>query len=102
MFRGETKLPFKSISVTKTPQERRFESFFLFFVFAFSQVMNEELYDTIQISRKDKPVATVRAVKDVRKQQSNLPPTRPPKSNRAPEVSALRTFQTVDVSHVLK
>ncbi|XP_040894487.1 SH2 domain-containing protein 7-like [Toxotes jaculatrix] len=53
------------------------------------EVMNEDLYDTIQISPKEKPVAALRAVKNVRKQQTNLaseqPRARPPKSNRTLE-----------------
>ncbi|XP_056243568.1 SH2 domain-containing protein 7-like [Seriola aureovittata] len=53
------------------------------------EVMNEELYDTIQIGPKEKPVPTVRAAKNVRKQQMNLgseqPRTRPPKTNRTLE-----------------
>ncbi|XP_062277496.1 SH2 domain-containing protein 7-like [Scomber scombrus] len=48
--------------------------------------LNEELYDIIQISPKEKPVATVRAVNNVQKQltssASEQQPTRPPKSNR--------------------
>ncbi|XP_039989132.1 LOW QUALITY PROTEIN: SH2 domain-containing protein 7-like [Xiphias gladius] len=53
------------------------------------EVMNEELYDTIQINPKEKPLSTHRAVKNVQKQQTNLaleqPPTRPPKNNRTLE-----------------
>ncbi|KAG7245361.1 hypothetical protein INR49_010811 [Caranx melampygus] len=53
------------------------------------EAMNEELYDTIQISPKEKPVVTARTTKNVRKQQTNMgseqPRTRPPKSNRTLE-----------------
>ncbi|XP_044047943.1 SH2 domain-containing protein 7-like [Siniperca chuatsi] len=53
------------------------------------EALNEELYDIIQVSPKEQPVATVRAVKNTRKQQMNpapeQPPTRPPKSNRTLE-----------------
>lgn len=68
--------------------------------------MNEELYDTIQINPKEKPLSTHRAVKNVQKQQTNLaleqPPTRPPKNNRTLEVSTVNIFQTLDPSNVLK
>ncbi|GAA6221367.1 SH2 domain-containing protein 7-like [Lates japonicus] len=49
------------------------------------EVMNEELYDTIQIGPKEKPAPAVRAVRNVRKQQTNVAPeqprSRPPKNN---------------------
>nr|XP_046249386.1 SH2 domain-containing protein 7-like [Scatophagus argus] len=50
------------------------------------EVLNEELYDIIQVRPKAQPVASVDAVKSMRKPQINSaseqPPTRPPKSNR--------------------
>ncbi|XP_029992720.1 SH2 domain-containing protein 7-like [Sphaeramia orbicularis] len=54
------------------------------------ETLNEDLYDTIQFSPKEKPVATVRAVKHVAKkpintQSSEQPPTRPPKSKKTLE-----------------
>ncbi|XP_029379502.1 SH2 domain-containing protein 7-like isoform X1 [Echeneis naucrates] len=49
------------------------------------EVLNEELYDTIQISPKEKPSDTVRAVKNIRKQQTNSASEqpRPPRGNRS-------------------
>ncbi|XP_044212750.1 LOW QUALITY PROTEIN: SH2 domain-containing protein 7-like [Thunnus albacares] len=48
--------------------------------------LNEELYDIIQVRHEEKPVASVRAVRNVQKQQSSSAseqqPTRPPKTNR--------------------
>ncbi|XP_070764228.1 SH2 domain-containing protein 7-like [Enoplosus armatus] len=53
------------------------------------EALNEELYDVIQVSPKEQPVAAVRTVKNTQKQQRNLaseqPPTWPPKSNRTLE-----------------
>ncbi|KAM9855094.1 uncharacterized protein ACBR49_003625 [Aulostomus maculatus] len=51
------------------------------------EVLNSELYDIIQVNPEEKPVATIRAVKNVRKEQlsSEQPPSRPPKSKRAVE-----------------
>ncbi|XP_078023997.1 uncharacterized protein LOC117262805 [Epinephelus lanceolatus] len=51
------------------------------------EALNKELYDIIRVAPKEKPVATVRAVRNMRK--ANLapeqPPARPPKSNRTLE-----------------
>ncbi|XP_076589977.1 uncharacterized protein LOC143322583 [Chaetodon auriga] len=51
--------------------------------------LNEELYDIIQVSSKEKLAATAGAVQCMRKPQTNLaseqPPTRPPKSSRTPK-----------------
>nr|XP_019934882.1 PREDICTED: SH2 domain-containing protein 7-like [Paralichthys olivaceus]XP_019934883.1 PREDICTED: SH2 domain-containing protein 7-like [Paralichthys olivaceus] len=53
------------------------------------EVMNEELYDTVQICPKEKPVASVRTGKNVPKQRIDLPSerscTQPPQSNRTRE-----------------
>ncbi|KAI3371296.1 hypothetical protein L3Q82_023913, partial [Scortum barcoo] len=53
------------------------------------EALNEELYDIIQVSPKDKPPVTARAVKNTQKHQINSgseqPPTRPPKGNRTHE-----------------
>ncbi|XP_042352254.1 SH2 domain-containing protein 7-like isoform X2 [Plectropomus leopardus] len=50
------------------------------------EVPNRELYDTIQVSPKEKPWATVGVMKNTRKPQtSEQPPARPPKSNRTTE-----------------
>lgn len=61
------------------------------------QTLDEELYDIIQVSPKEKPVVSVRAVKNTPKQQINSaseqPPTRPPKSNRTLEVSTEHKLQ---------
>ncbi|XP_032380292.1 SH2 domain-containing protein 7 [Etheostoma spectabile] len=52
------------------------------------EALDKELYDTIQVSPKEKPVAC-EAVKNIQKPQiisaSVQPPTRPPKSNRTIE-----------------
>ncbi|KAF3688801.1 SH2 domain-containing protein 7 [Channa argus] len=51
-----------------------------------SGALNEELYDIIQVSPKEKPLATVRAVNKMQKQHINSEtPTRPPKSNKTLE-----------------
>ncbi|XP_069019056.1 uncharacterized protein [Embiotoca jacksoni] len=51
--------------------------------------LNEDLYDIIQLSPKEKPVAAVRAVKNTRKHQTNptreQQPKQPTKSNRTLE-----------------
>ncbi|XP_071391251.1 SH2 domain-containing protein 7-like [Centroberyx affinis] len=53
------------------------------------EALNEELYDIIQFSPREKPVVTVRAVKNVQNKWINTaaeqPPTLPPKSNSKPE-----------------
>nr|XP_020475072.1 SH2 domain-containing protein 7-like [Monopterus albus] len=53
------------------------------------EVLNEELYDIIQISPKEKPAVASRAEKNLQKQHANSasaqPPTWPPKSNRTLE-----------------
>ncbi|KAK9516659.1 hypothetical protein VZT92_024578 [Zoarces viviparus] len=53
------------------------------------EALDKELYDTIQVSPKEKHVATVGYVKNMRKPQINSeseqPPARPPKSNRTLE-----------------
>ncbi|KAE8296283.1 SH2 domain-containing protein 7 [Larimichthys crocea] len=57
------------------------------------EALNEELYDIIQVSPKEKPVATVRTVstnavnmqKPLGDLPSEQPPTRPPKGNRTQE-----------------
>ncbi len=56
------------------------------------QVLNEELYDVIQVSPKEEPVA---AVKNMQKPQMNpeLPPTRPPKSNRTGKASIVHKIE---------
>lgn len=62
------------------------------------QALNEELYDIIQVSPKEKPVATVRTVstnavnmqKPLGDLPSEQPPTRPPKGNRTQEVSTVQ------------
>uniref|UniRef100_A0A8P4JZ00 SH2 domain-containing protein n=1 Tax=Dicentrarchus labrax TaxID=13489 RepID=A0A8P4JZ00_DICLA len=55
----------------------------------FLQALNEDLYDIIQVSPKEKPVTTLGAVRNVSKQQTDpapvQPPTRPPKNNRTLE-----------------
>uniref|UniRef100_A0A3B5B0E6 SH2 domain-containing protein 7-like n=1 Tax=Stegastes partitus TaxID=144197 RepID=A0A3B5B0E6_9TELE len=50
--------------------------------------LDEELYDIIQFSPKEKPVVPVRSVNNKRQQQSNSEqqPTLPPRSNRTSEV----------------
>ncbi|XP_060932083.1 SH2 domain-containing protein 7-like [Limanda limanda] len=53
------------------------EPFGEFLTSSCSEVLNEELYDTIQISQKEKPVAFVRAGKNVPKQRIDLPAERP-------------------------
>uniref|UniRef100_A0A4W6DE22 SH2 domain-containing protein n=1 Tax=Lates calcarifer TaxID=8187 RepID=A0A4W6DE22_LATCA len=62
----------------------------------FEQVMNEELYDIIQIGPKEKPAPAVRAFRNVRKQQTTFAPeqprSRPPKNNGTLEVSTDRVL----------
>lgn len=52
------------------------------------EALNEELYDVIQISPKEKPAATAGAVKNMQKPQINsnleLPPMRPPRKEGPP------------------
>ncbi|XP_040018112.1 uncharacterized protein LOC120808896 [Gasterosteus aculeatus] len=54
------------------------------------EALDEELYDFIQVSPKEKPLATDKAVKPKRKplinSASEQPPARPPKGNRTQEV----------------
>lgn len=58
------------------------------------QALDEELYDFIQVSPKEKPLATDKAVKPKRKplinSASEQPPARPPKGNRTQEASIFR------------
>ncbi|XP_028287299.1 LOW QUALITY PROTEIN: SH2 domain-containing protein 7-like [Parambassis ranga] len=50
------------------------------------KALNEELYDIIQVSPRERPAPAVRDVKNTRKLQSlELQPTRPPKNNRTLE-----------------
>ncbi|XP_035013058.2 SH2 domain-containing protein 7 isoform X1 [Hippoglossus stenolepis] len=53
------------------------EPFGEFLTSSCSEVLNEELYDTIQLSQKEKPVASDRAGKNVPKQRIDLPAERP-------------------------
>uniref|UniRef100_A0AAQ4R640 SH2 domain-containing protein n=1 Tax=Gasterosteus aculeatus aculeatus TaxID=481459 RepID=A0AAQ4R640_GASAC len=58
------------------------------------EALDEELYDFIQVSPKEKPLATDKAVKPKRKplinSASEQPPARPPKGNRTQEASIFR------------
>ena len=66
------------------------------------QVLNEELYDTIQISQNEKPVVSVRAGKNVPKQRIDLPAerprTQPRQSNTTLEVSTVEVNLEESVS----
>lgn len=58
------------------------------------QALNEELYDIIQVSPEEKPVAVT--VKNMHRQQnpaSEQPPTRPPKNNRTLKVNKVNKIQ---------
>lgn len=59
----------------------------------FFQALDENLYDVIQISPKEKPVAAVNAVKNRQRKQTNSSldeqPKRPPKGNRTHEVNTV-------------
>lgn len=86
MFWGETKLISHFLLVALFKNEGLTGVLFL-------QALNEELYDIIQVSPKEKPVAAVRALSNMQRQQINSaaeqPPTRPPKSNRTLEASTV-------------
>lgn len=56
------------------------------------QVLNEELYDIIQVSPEEKPVA-VKNMHRQRNSASEQPPTRPPKNNRTLKVNKVNKIQ---------
>lgn len=61
-----------------------------------SQALDEDLYDVIQVSPKEKPVAALSTVKHRQKNQIystiDEQPKRPPKSNRMHEVSTVHNW----------